>query len=193
FFNVQLFDGQSRQFFIDLIDKNLKLREDRNIVRPDMLQLLIEAKKSIGQKEGPNVNHSTSIKEITNIEITAQALIFFFAGFDSVSSLMCFLSYELALNPDIQTRLRQEIDDGFEKCNGRMTYDTLIGMKYLDMVISETLRKWPNFPATDRECNKRYTIEPEGPNEKPIVLEKGALVSIPIAPMHYNPKYFPDP
>ncbi|CAG9828100.1 unnamed protein product [Diabrotica balteata] len=193
FFNVQLFDGPSRNFFIDLIDKNLKLREDQNIVRPDMLQLLIEAKKSIHQNEKLNANHSASTKEITNIEITAHALIFFFAGFDSVSSLMCFMSYELALNPDIQARLRKEIDDGFKKCNGRMTYETLMGMKYLDMVISESLRKWPNFQATDRECNKRYIIQPEGPNEKPIVIEKGDLVSLPIAPMHYDPKYFPDP
>ncbi|KAI2474261.1 hypothetical protein C4B38_000331 [Diabrotica virgifera virgifera] len=136
---------------------------------------------------------SSAIQEINVEDITAHAIIFFFAGFDSVSSLISFMSYELALHPDIQARLRQEIDAGFKECNGKMNYETLMKMKYLDMVISESLRKWPSFPLSDRWCNKTYTLEPEAPNEKPIIIQKDLLIIIPIKAIHRDPKYFPDP
>lgn len=52
------------------------------------------------------------------------------------------LTYELALNPKIQSRLIDEIDTvNSELDNNEITYDTLKKIKYLDMVIMETLRK----------------------------------------------------
>ncbi|CAG9828101.1 unnamed protein product [Diabrotica balteata] len=188
FFNVSFFDGYSRQFFLDLIAKTLREREERNIVRPDMIHLLMEAKKNLESEKS-----SSAIQEINVEDVTAHAIIFFFAGFDSVSSLIAFTSYELAIHPDIQDRLRQEIDAGFEECNGKMNYETLMKMKYLDMVISESLRKWPSFPLSDRWCNKTYTIEPEDPSEKPIIVQKDLLIQIPIKAIHHDSKYFPDP
>jgi cytochrome P450 family 9 len=74
--------------------------------------------------------------QITDQDITSQALIFFFGGFDSVSSLMCFMSYELGANPDVQEKLRQEIDETLQNCNGKLTYEALMNMKYMDMVTS---------------------------------------------------------
>lgn len=75
-------------------------------------------------------------KDLSNLDIAAQALIFFFAGFETVSALMCFMAYELAINPDIQQRLREEIEETLENCNGELTYEALLKMKYLDMVVS---------------------------------------------------------
>lgn len=69
-------------------------------------------------------------------DITAQAAIFFFAGFDSVSSVMTFASYELALNQDVQDKLRQEILSISEENDGHITYEVIKQMKYLNMVIS---------------------------------------------------------
>jgi cytochrome P450 family 9 len=69
--------------------------------------------------------------------LTAQCLIFFFAGFDTVSTLMAFASYELAMNPDLQKRLRDEVDAVHESLKGTpLKYENLQEMKYLDCVIS---------------------------------------------------------
>lgn len=73
---------------------------------------------------------------ITNVDIAAQALIFFFAGFDSVSTIMASMAYELGVNADIQERLRDEINDTFSSCDGKLTYENLMKMKYMDMVVS---------------------------------------------------------
>jgi cytochrome P450 family 9 len=50
---------------------------------------------------------------------------------------MTFVAYELAIKPDIQERLRQEIDQVQEELNGApLKYERLQELKYLDCVIS---------------------------------------------------------
>lgn len=73
---------------------------------------------------------------ITTEDIISQAFIFFFGGFESTARAMCFMAYELAINRDIQQKLRLEIEKVFEKCSGKITYDDLMGMKYMEMVVS---------------------------------------------------------
>ena len=140
-----------------------------------------------------NKNPTNPKIEITDEDITSQAVIFFFAGFETVSLLMSFTCHELAVNPDIQNRLTQEVDETLEACKGKLTYEALLGMKYLDMVISESLRKWPNPINVDRVCTKLYTIEPKYPDEKPVHLETNAVVWLPIFGIHRDPQYYPEP
>ena len=48
---------------------------------------------------------------MTEEEIMGNAMIFFVAGYETTASTLQFLAYELAVNPEIQERLIQEIDD----------------------------------------------------------------------------------
>jgi cytochrome P450 family 9 len=204
-FQIKILSTKVSNFFYDIVKENIKTRRLQHITRPDMINLLMEA------RENHKLIHGV---EITDEDVTAQALVFFFAGFDSVSSLMCFMSYELALHPDIQDRLRQEIDrTASELSNNELTYDAVKSMKYLDMVVSgelkiwtieqyldicylyllETLRKWPITPFVNRVCTIPYTVEPKEPHEQPISFKKDAIVMLPIYGLHHDPKYFPDP
>lgn len=71
----------------------------------------------------------------------SQCFLFFFAGFDTTSNMLTFLTYELCVNPDIQQKLYEEIIDTNENLDGkRIDYDTLQKMKYMDQVVSEGLR-----------------------------------------------------
>lgn len=126
-------------------------------------------------------------------DITAQAVLFFQAGFDTISATMCHIAHELAINPDIQQRLQAEIDDTYEENGGKMPYEVLIKMKYLDMVISEGLRKWPTGILTDRVCTKPYALPPVEDGAKPVQLLKGDLLWIPIFGLHRDAEYYPNP
>ncbi|KAK9752525.1 Cytochrome P450 [Popillia japonica] len=188
-----------------LIKDTIKARETQGIVRPDMINLLLEARKGKSSHEVIDAGNATAEefsmhtstpkpkKELTDVDIAAQAFGFFFGGFDSVSTLMYFMGYELVVNPDVQKRLQKEIDDTLKECDGKLTYEALIKMKYMDMIISETLRKWPGVTATDRVCSKPYTIQPSNLNEEPVHLKPGDVIFVPINGIQRDPKYFPNP
>lgn len=145
-----------------------------------MIHLLLQARKSgvFAQKQ-----------LITNDEIASQAFLFFFAGFDTVSTCLSFLFYELALNPAIQKKLRDEIHE----VSVKVTYEILLNLKYLDMVLNESLRKWPPTINTSRRVTKSFTIEPVKSGETALVLSEGLSVFIPIYGIHRDAKYFRDP
>ncbi|KAJ8928362.1 hypothetical protein NQ314_019093 [Rhamnusium bicolor] len=194
--------------FPKVFKDTMLLREKENIVRPDMIHLLMEAKKGrlrhdnekttenetgFATVEESSLGKTVRKMELTDDMIAAQALVFFFAGFETSSTLLSFLSYELALNPDIQSKVQSEIDEAVNKGNGKVSYEDILKIKYLDQVISETLRKYPPGYVLTRVCTKDYKIEAKKDNEIDFVLEKGCVVSIPVCGIHMDPKYFPEP
>jgi cytochrome P450 family 6 len=71
---------------------------------------------------------------VDDVKMAAQAVVFFSAGNDTTSITLTFALYELALNQDMQDRLRQELKENCDD-NGDFTYEVLQKMKYLDMVL----------------------------------------------------------
>lgn len=65
----------------------------------------------------------------------SQSILFLLAGFETSSTVLSFTAYELALNPGIQTKLREEIFQVLEKHQGECTYEAVQEMEFLDMVI----------------------------------------------------------
>ena len=66
----------------------------------------------------------------------AQALTFLIAGYETSASTLSFALYELALHPEIQESLRAEILQVLSKHDGKLTYDGIHNMPYLDRVVS---------------------------------------------------------
>ncbi|XP_065167280.1 cytochrome P450 9e2-like [Atheta coriaria] len=206
---ISLFTPKVTQFFKDLIHDTVKMREEQNIIRPDMINLLMEARKGrlqyeessetqdsgFATVEESDIGKKVQVKKapMTELDMAAQVLIFFFAGFDTISTMMSFLCYELAVNPDVQEKLRQEIDGTLEENKGKISYDVLNKMKYMDMVISEGMRKNSPAIAVDRVCTKAYTIKPERPNEQPVHLKPGDVIWLPIAGIHHDEDLYPNP
>lgn len=179
FFDIQLFGGVQK-FFKEMVLGTMKIREERKIIRPDMINLLMEIRKGTLRAEKSNdVEDSmgfTTVKEDetdadsgrskerknwTDDEIVAQCFLFFVAGFDTIATALSFAVYHLALDPDVQEKLYQEIleiNSEIESKGPGLSYETLQRMNYMDQVVSETLRMYP--PAmTDRECTKDCVIE----------------------------------
>jgi cytochrome P450 family 6 len=72
--------------------------------------------------------------------LAAQAFVFFLGGFETSSTTMTFCLYELSLHQDIQDRLREEIDVVLQKHDGKLTYEGIQEMEYLDKVVSGKTR-----------------------------------------------------
>lgn len=118
------------KFFFDMLSDTIKYREENNVQRNDFLSLLIQIMKT-GKLEGDN----TELGKMTFSELAAQVFLFFVAGFETSSSTMTFAFYELALNPEIQERAREEVRQVMESHGGELTYEAAMELRYIDRII----------------------------------------------------------
>ncbi|EGI61799.1 Cytochrome P450 9e2, partial [Acromyrmex echinatior] len=146
-----------------------------------MLQLMMDMRGKEGHRE------------LDIDDMTAQAFIFFLAGFETSSTAMCFAAHEIAANPEIQLKLQQEIDKVLDESNGEVSYETINRLEYLDAVISEALRLYPPITALERICKKTFELPPALPNEKPFIMKKGMVAWIPVLAIHHDEKYYDNP
>ncbi|CAB0035755.1 unnamed protein product [Trichogramma brassicae] len=174
------------EFFKGVVTKVVQNREEKGSQRVDMIHMLMEARR---KQEG--LDDERMIK-VGIDDIIAQAFIFYSAGFDTASNLMCFLAYELARNPDIQEKARAEVDE-YIATNGDLTYDGIKDLKYLDMVVNETLRLYPPTPLTDRTCLNAITLPPHREGFEGTKVPQGTKVVIPIYAIQRDPENHPDP
>ncbi|XP_059482598.1 cytochrome P450 9e2-like isoform X2 [Neocloeon triangulifer] len=178
-----------KNFFTSVIVNNIKFREQNNKSRPDMIQLLIDERNAQIQKFKEANQPVDEASIMSDLDIVAQAFTFFLAGFETVSNLTTLVCMVLGGEKDVQEKLREEVDDAFAKSgNGKLSYDAIQGMKYLDMVISEVQRLIPVTPFGDRICNKDLDLPEYGINFK-----EGDIVGIPFYAFSRDPEHFPDP
>ncbi|XP_055381429.1 uncharacterized protein LOC129612012 [Condylostylus longicornis] len=181
-FKIKMLNEEFNNYFYRLVVDAMKYRKENNIIRNDMINMLMEAQLN------PEKSHD---REWTNEELVAQCFIFLFAGLESVSTTLCFATQELIENLDIQQRLREEIDLVNEKLNGGpLTYETLKEMKYMEMVLSEVLRKWSPSIISDRICTKEYKIDED---DIKLNLNVGDAIWLPVVGLHLNDQHFPEP
>ncbi|KAI9443764.1 cytochrome P450 [Lactarius psammicola] len=72
-------------------------------------------------------------------ELVSQMAVFLVAGTDTTSSALSRILHLLALHPDIQDRLRNELKEALED-NEELTHDKLVSLPFLEAVCRETLR-----------------------------------------------------
>lgn len=186
-------------FFVPKLVTLLKLKLfDTSYLRRVFLETLFHREKT-GFKRNDFVDLLISVRDMFNDEckhgtkfditcMVAQAITFFMAGFETTSNLVGFALYELSLSQDCQEKLRKEIMDFFLDDSTVITFETIQQMKYLDMVISETLRRYPFGPFLNRNCKEDYVIEETG-----LKVKKGTPILIPIDGLHFDAKYYPNP
>lgn len=78
-----------------------------------------------------------------------------------------------------------------ERGDRSLSYEDVNKMKYFDMVIMETLRKWPPIPSTDRQITKPIVLDNLAGVK--VNLTTSDSIWIPIFALHMDPKYFPNP
>ncbi|CAN8013433.1 unnamed protein product [Ixodes persulcatus] len=90
-----------------------------------------------------NLGFKHAHRSLTEDEALAQCVFFFLAGQDTTSSAISFTLYLLAIHPEIQAKLREEVDDCFKKHGPEPSLDVISKLRYLHAVLSESLRMFP--------------------------------------------------
>ncbi|XP_046482187.1 probable cytochrome P450 6a13 [Neodiprion pinetum] len=169
------------EFFLRITKEAFEYREKNNVQRHDFIDLLRNLKNTDQKLGEDDIVFDDKL-------LAAQAFVFFGAGFETSATTIGYILHELAVHQDIQDRLRKELREMKAANKGEITFEGLQGMKYLDMVLQETLRKHPIVPQLERVSVRPYELP--GTN---VVLPVGSKCIIPIYALHHDPEFWPNP
>nr|ULR85483.1 cytochrome P450 [Spodoptera frugiperda] len=178
----------------ELVVEILRKRDYKPCGRGDFLDLMLECKQKgtmIGesiQNKKPDGSAETVTLEFNDSLIAAQVFVFFAAGFETSSSATSFTLHQLAYHQDVQKKAQEEIDRVLAKHDGKLSYDAIREMHYLENVFKEGLRMFPSLGFLLRQCTRACTIPELG-----LAVDEGVRALIPLQSMHNDPKYFPEP
>ena len=202
---VPLLKPKSTKFFHSLITQTLRHRMATGEKRNDMIDLMIAATRKELDEDNQEDNDggacTTTNKpkktekkaKLDEFLIVATAMALLVAGYDTSGNTLGLALWLLATYPAVQDRLQAEIDGahaaGETDENGRLTYNALMGMEYLDMAVQEVTRLFPIAGSfISREANREYRLPGTD-----LTLPKGAEVHVPAIGIHMDERHYPDP
>jgi len=168
-------------FFRQLLSKTIRERDASGERWADVLQLLMDLRQDKAEGGGKGIGDDRTPLQWNQQLILAQALNYFLGGSETVESALCTTANELALNPGIQEKVYQELIEATKGTDRLLDYDSIMRLDYLEMVVSEALRKWPTSVRLERRSTSKYQIP--GSN---LVLDEGSMIVIPVFGMQRN-------
>uniref|UniRef100_A0A672FTU9 unspecific monooxygenase n=1 Tax=Salarias fasciatus TaxID=181472 RepID=A0A672FTU9_SALFA len=180
--NLELIPRECLNFFANLIKKFKHEHQIKGSTRSDFLQVFVQ--NEIPESEVKSEQDQPT-KGLTEKEILINAFMFILGGYDTTSTTLTYILYNLATNPDVQKTLQNEIDANLQK-DGPITYEELTGLQYIDHVILESMRLIPTAPRLDRICKK--TVQFHG-----FTIPEGTPVGIPVDVVHKDPRFWKSP
>jgi len=170
--------GNKPLYFQGVAKEIIKSRRQQGLTgRKDLLHLMMIA------------NEETTVEGVSKLsdeEIVAQAILFLLAGYETSSNTLSFTLYYLAVNPDVQDKLRKEITEAMESNAKMPLYEVAQSIEYLDCVIMEAQRLYPPAAQVNRECSEDYDLNG-------IHIPAGTEIVIPIYALHHDPDAWQDP
>jgi len=123
----------------ELSNRTVDLREENNIVRKDLLQLLLQLRNQGKVNTDDTVWSAEStkngVKSMSKDLIAGQLFLFYIAGYETTASTTSFTLYELTQNPEVMEKAKEDVRKAIENHGGKLTYDAISDMKYLEACI----------------------------------------------------------
>ncbi|GAB0088657.1 hypothetical protein DMENIID0001_031200 [Sergentomyia squamirostris] len=110
-----------------------------------------------------------------------------YTGSDTSTHLTSYTLLMLAIHPEIQQKVVEELQSVFVDETVPFDYDSVKQLTYLEMVIKETLRLYPVIPYIAREVKNDVKL-------RSFTVPSGTIIAVPIRHMNRNPVAFgPNP
>ncbi|KAL3524282.1 hypothetical protein ACH5RR_017116 [Cinchona calisaya] len=142
-------------------------RQEQQQQQQDLLSLLL-AENHVNGRLG---------KTLTTRELVDESKTFFFAGHETTALAITWTLLLLAMHPEWQIQLRQEISEVIG--NGNVDATKLAGLKKMGWVMNEVLRLYSPAPNAQRQA--REAIEVDN-----LVIPRGTNIWIDVVSMHHD-------
>ena len=170
----------------DLIDRAKSTRvvedieelEQRNydqVKDPSLLRFLVDMK-------GANID---------NKQLRDDLMTMLIAGHETTAAVLTWSLFELTRNPECMQKAREEIDRVVG--DRTPTLEDIQEMKYLRMVVAESLRMYPEPPLLIRRCREQDTLPKGGKSDNEATVIRGMDIFLSLYNIHRDPNYWPNP
>ncbi|CAL8112249.1 unnamed protein product [Orchesella dallaii] len=147
----------------------------------DFLDLLCDLWKRVAAGEYKELG-------FTETTVLAQCVLFFLGGYETTASSLSHVLYNMAQHPEIQEKMRKELENAVKNSKGGAIDHELISdsnIPFITACINESLRLQPSFYRPERICGKDWS-------HNGISIKKGTVVMLPAWAANRNPKFYPD-
>lgn len=167
-------DAYFRKIVKDL--EETRKHEENGAARNDVFQMMLDLHRA---------------GKISYEEALGHAFSFSLESFETSSLILSFVAYELGKHEEIQEKLRHEVENVLKKHEGRLTYESIQEMTYMDDVINETLRLFPGVGNILRLTTEKCRLE--GFDGLSVDLEPDTAILIPVLGLHRDPEIWQNP
>lgn len=129
-----------RDYFLALVETTVVHRESTQTRRNDMLQLLIDLRKS-------NNGFEPSLEEIAG-----NSFIFFFAGVETSTGVALYCLYELSRDYELWKKAQDSVGEALLKHNNEFTYDMVQDIKFIENCMKGKLLAFHRNPSLFPVC-----------------------------------------
>jgi len=155
--------------------EELNNRDYANVKDPSLLRFLVDMKGA----------------DIDNKQLRDDLMTMLIAGHETTAAVLTWSLFELVRNPECMVAARAEID----RVVGDRTpnLEDIRGMKYLRMVVAESLRMYPEPPLLIRRCREEDKIPTAHGGAKDPTIIRGMDIFLSLYNIHRDEKYWPEP
>ncbi|KAL7576510.1 hypothetical protein ACA910_018009 [Epithemia clementina (nom. ined.)] len=162
--------------------EELEQRNYDQVKDPSMLRFLVDMRNA----------------DIDNKQLRDDLMTMLIAGHETTAAVLTWALFELTRNPECLKQAQDEIDrvlgnDDTTTTTGRRvpTYQDIKDLKYLRLIVAETLRLYPEPPLLIRRCRTQHDL-PAGAGREATVI-RGMDIFIAIYNIHRDERFWPNP
>ncbi|KAK4512250.1 uncharacterized protein ATC70_002946 [Mucor velutinosus] len=159
---------------VDDVIRERKNSPDAKNMEKDLLGFMLNARDEHG--EG-----------LTDENIRDQVVTFLIAGHDTTANTLAWTLYEFTRNPEVETKVLQEIANAGITSDKLPTVEQISSLKYLSKVLKEVLRLHSPLRTIAKYCQKDCVV-PGG-----YLVKAGNACVVSVTNLHLNPDVYPDP
>lgn len=153
--------------------EELERRDYENVKDPSMLRFLVDMRGA----------------DIDNKQLRDDLMTMLIAGHETTAAVLTWSLFELAKNPDCMKAAQEEIDRVVG--DRTPTYEDIKEMKYLRLVVAESLRMYPEPPLLIRRCRTEDQLPAGGGREATVI--RGMDLFLSIYNLHRDERFWPNP
>ena len=161
------------EYFRKNVRRILKQRQAANIAPMDYLQFCLDA-------NGDDMDR-----------VIADIITFYGDVYETSSTTLAMIFYQLSLHKDIQDKLREHVATVLQETNGVVTYESLKSMDYLEQVMNESMRWMAPLGAQMKLCTQSITLR--GSDGLTVDLRPNDPIFIPVIGLQRDARYWPEP